>query len=98
MALVTSNAHAGLAEAIRATLPDASWQRCRTHYAANLMAATPKSQWGSVKALLHRVNDQPEADAVLEALKNARAVLTSRTRENLTQEVTTDMIAATINA
>ena len=43
MALVTSDAHRGLAEAIGATLPGAPWQRCRTHYAANLMSATPKS-------------------------------------------------------
>src|SRR5699024_11810607 len=33
--LVTSDAHAGLVEAIAAHLPGASWQRCRTHYAAN---------------------------------------------------------------
>jgi transposase-like protein len=62
--LVTSDAHAGLVAAIGATLPAASWQRCRTHYAANLMAATPKSAWGWVKALLHSVYDQPDADAV----------------------------------
>ena len=30
--LVTSDAHAGLVEAIAANLPGASWQRCRTHY------------------------------------------------------------------
>ena len=53
VALVTSDAHRGLVEAIGATLPGASWQRCRTHYAANLMSATPKSAWGWVKALLH---------------------------------------------
>jgi putative transposase len=62
--LVTSDAHRGLVEAIGATLPGAAWQRCRTHYAANLMSATPKSQWGWVKALLHSVYDQPDADAV----------------------------------
>jgi putative transposase len=64
VALVTSDAHRGLVEAIGATLPGASWQRCRTHYAANLMSATPKSAWGWVKALLHSVYDQPDADAV----------------------------------
>jgi len=64
VALVTSDAHRGLVEAIGATMPGASWQRCRTHYAANLMAATPKSAWGWVKALLHSVYDQPDADAV----------------------------------
>ena len=62
--LVTSDAHAGLVAAIAATLPGAAWQRCRTHYAANLMAVTPKSSWGWVKALLHSVYDQPDADAV----------------------------------
>src|SRR4051794_8774866 len=62
--LVTSDAHAGLVAAIGVTLPGAAWQRCRTHYAANLMAITPKSSWGWVKALLHSVYDQPDADAV----------------------------------
>jgi putative transposase len=64
VALVTSDAHRGLTEAIGATLPGAAWQRCRTHYAANLMAATPKSAWGWVRALLHSVYDQPDGDAV----------------------------------
>jgi putative transposase len=64
VALVTSDAHAGLVGAVGATLPAASWQRCRTHYAANLMAVTPKSAWGWVKALLHSVYDQPDAEAV----------------------------------
>src|SRR3954447_552368 len=62
--LVTSDAHSGLVEAIGATLPGAAWQRCRTHYAANLMSVTPKSAWGWVKALLHSVYDQPDAKAV----------------------------------
>jgi len=64
VALVTSDAHAGLVEAIGATLPAASWQRCRTHYAANLMSATPKSSWPWVKALLHSVYDQPDTASV----------------------------------
>jgi putative transposase len=62
--LVTSDAHAGLVAAIGATIPGAAWQRCRTHYAANLMSATPKTSWPWVKTLLHSVYDQPDADAV----------------------------------
>jgi transposase-like protein len=62
--LVTSDAHNGLVSAVGATLPGASWQRCRTHYAANLMAATPKSSWPWVRALLHSVYDQPDAASV----------------------------------
>ena len=78
--LVSSDAHTGLVEAIGAALPGAGWQRCRTHYAANLMAVTPKSSWPWVKALLHSVYDQPDADAVhaqldriLEALREKLA-------------------------
>lgn len=62
--LVTSDAHQGLVEAIAANLPGAVWQRCLTHYAANLMSVTPKSMWPAVKAMLHSVYDQPDAKAV----------------------------------
>ena len=62
--LVTCDAHAGLVEAIAANLPGAVWQRCRTHYAANLMSVTPKTMWPAVKAMLHSVYDQPDAAAV----------------------------------
>ena len=74
--LVTSDAHQGLVAAAGATLPGAAWQRCRTHYAANLMTVTPKSSWPWVKTLLHTVYDQPDAasvhaqfDRVLDALE-----------------------------
>ncbi len=63
--LVTSDAHPGLVAAIGATLPGAAWQRCRTHYAANLMSVTPKSSWPWVKTLLHSIYDQPDAESVV---------------------------------
>ena len=62
--LVTSDAHPGLVEAVAANLPGATWQRCRTHYAANLISVTPKSMWPAVKAMLHSVYDQPDRPAV----------------------------------
>ncbi|MBU2698917.1 MULTISPECIES: IS256 family transposase [Pimelobacter] len=62
--LVTSDAHPGLVEAVAANLAGAAWQRCRTHYAANLMSVTPKSMWPAVKAMLHSVYDQPDRPAV----------------------------------
>ena len=43
--LVTSDAHAGLVAAIGATLPGASWQRCRTHYSTNRVPPA-RSAWG----------------------------------------------------
>ncbi|RFA17620.1 IS256 family transposase [Subtercola boreus] len=61
--LVTSDAHAGLVAAIGATV-GGSWQRCRTHYAANLMSVTPKSSWPWVKTLLQTVFDQPDKESV----------------------------------
>lgn len=61
--LVTSDAHAGLVAAIGATT-GATWQRCRTHYAANLMTITPKSSWPWAKTLLHTIYDQASATEV----------------------------------
>jgi putative transposase len=73
--LVTSDAHAGLTAAIGATLPGAAWQRCRTHYAANLMSVTPKSSWLWVRTLLHSVYDQPDAAAVHEQFDKVMGTL-----------------------
>ena len=64
VALVTSDSHPGLVQAIGATLPGASWQRCRTHYARNLGTKVPKSAQPWVLTLLRTVFDQPDADEV----------------------------------
>jgi transposase-like protein len=80
VALVTSDAHAGLVEAIGANLPGASWQRCRTHYTANLMAVCPKHAWGGVKAMLHSVFDQIDADAVHAQCQVAKITRRQRSR------------------
>ena len=40
--LVTSDAHQGLKSAIAAVFAGASWQRCRTHFMANLLTRVPK--------------------------------------------------------
>jgi transposase-like protein len=55
-----------LREAIAANLPGASWQRCRTHYAANLMSVTPKSMWPAVKATLDSVYVTAQFDRLLD--------------------------------
>ena len=40
--LVISDAHQGLKNAIAAVFAGASWQRCRTHFMANLLTRVPK--------------------------------------------------------
>jgi transposase-like protein len=97
VSLVTSDAHSGLVGALGATLPGASWQRCRTHYAANLMSITPKASWGWVKALLHSVYDQPDAAAVhaqFDRIVDALADKLPRVAEHL-QEARPDILAFT---
>jgi putative transposase len=53
--LVISDAHAGLTAAIRKTLSGTSWQRCRVHYARNLLAVVPKTHQDMVSAAFRSV-------------------------------------------
>jgi putative transposase len=74
--LVTSDAHPGLVAAIAATLPGASWQRCRTHYMRDLLTKVNKTSQPWVATLVRTVFDQPDAaevaaqfDRVVDALE-----------------------------
>jgi len=62
--LVTSDAHPGLVDAIAATLPGASWQRCRTHFMRNLLTRVPKSTQSFVATMVRSIFAQPDADSV----------------------------------
>jgi putative transposase len=53
--LVISDAHAGLRAAIRKSLQGASWQRCRVHYARNLLALVPKAHQEMVSAAFRSI-------------------------------------------
>jgi transposase-like protein len=64
VALAISDCHAGLRDAIAATLPGATWQRCRTHYAPNLATKVPKSAQPWVMTLFRAIFGQPDADQV----------------------------------
>ncbi|SMG40207.1 Transposase (or an inactivated derivative) [Corynebacterium pollutisoli] len=62
--LVTSDAHLGIQHAIGDVLPNASWQRCRTHFAKNLSGLVPKTQWPTLSAMFQTIFQQPDAQAV----------------------------------
>jgi len=62
--LVTSDAHAGLVAAIAATLPGASWQRCRTHYLRDLLTKISKTSQPWVATLVRTIFDQPDTAEV----------------------------------
>jgi transposase-like protein len=64
--LVTSDAHPGLVDAIAATLPGVSWQRCRTHFMRNLLTRVPKSAQSFVATMVRTIFAQPDADSVRE--------------------------------
>jgi putative transposase len=53
--LVISDAHAGLTAAITKVFQGASWQRCRVHYARNLLATVPKASTEMVAAAFRTV-------------------------------------------
>lgn len=53
--LVISDAHAGLKAAITKVFQGASWQRCRVHYARNLLATVPRASTEMVAALFRTV-------------------------------------------
>jgi putative transposase len=62
--LVTSDAHTGLKTAIGSILLGAAWQRCRHHFARNLVAAVPKGHADMVAAAARTIFAQPNAASV----------------------------------
>jgi len=78
VALVTSDAHAGLREAIAAVLPGAAWQRCRTHFMRNLLTRVPKSAQPFVATMVRTIFTQPDARTTRHQHAVAVAELTPR--------------------
>jgi transposase-like protein len=76
--LAISDAHGGLTAALAAALPGASWQRCRTHFAANLLTKVPRSAQPVVAGLLRSVFDQPDVAQVHAQFARVEAQLRER--------------------
>ena len=63
MQLVTSDDHPGLRDAIAATLPGASRQRCRTHYLRNLLTKVPRTAEAMVATMVRTIFAQPDPES-----------------------------------
>jgi putative transposase len=95
--LVTSDAHPGLVDAIAATLPGASWQRCRTHAMRNLLTRVPKSAQSFVATMVRTIFAQPDAQTVREQHRRIVDQLQARFPEAaaLLEEAEPDLLAFT---
>ena len=75
--LVISDAHGGIKAAIAQVLSDASWQRCRTHFMANLASRVAKGNWPMIATLVRSIFEQPDREATWAQLGDVVDKLTS---------------------
>jgi transposase-like protein len=78
VALVTSDDHAGLVNAVASVLPGAAWQRCRTHYHRNLLTRVHNTAQPWVSTLVRTIFEQPEAASVRAQYNQAVAALEAK--------------------
>jgi transposase-like protein len=76
--LVISDQHAGLVAALRRVFQGASHQRCRVHFARNLLALVPKSHQDMVAAVFRTIFAQPDPDTVATTWDQIRQQLGER--------------------
>lgn len=95
--LVISDQHAGLVKALTRCFAGASHQRCRVHFARNLLALVPKSHKDMVAAVFRTVFAQPDAEAVAATWDHVRDELTARFPKigELMDEAKTEVLAFT---
>lgn len=97
VALVVSDAHPGLVDAVRSTLVGAAWQRCRTHFMRNLLTRVPKSAQAMVATLVRTIFAQPDHDSVWDQHSRVVEQLTERfpAAAELLAEAAGDVLAFT---
>jgi putative transposase len=78
MRLVISDQHAGLVAALRRSFQGAAHQRCRVHFARNLLALVPKSHTDMVAAVFRTIFAQPDAQTVAATWDEVRDQLAAR--------------------
>jgi putative transposase len=75
--LVISDQHAGLVAALGRVFQGVGHQRCRVHFARNLLALVPKSHKDMVAAVFRTIFAQPTAEAVSATWDTVRDQLTA---------------------
>ena len=71
-------AHVGLTKAVGRMFQGCSWQRCRVHFARNLLQTVPKAQQEMVAAALRSVFTQQSTAAVEEQWNQVASMLASK--------------------
>ena len=74
--LIISDAHGGIKAAIAQVFSEASWQRCRTHFMANLASRVPKASWPMIATLVRSIFEQPDRDTTWSQLADVTDKLT----------------------
>ncbi|MEB3331273.1 MAG: transposase, partial [Synechococcaceae cyanobacterium] len=72
------DAHSGLTKAIRRQLQGCVWQRCRVHFARNLLQCVPRAHQGMVTAALRSVFAQETAAEIESRWDDLAASLAER--------------------
>jgi len=76
--LVVSDQHAGLVAALKRSFQGTAHQRCRVHFARNLLAHVPKSHGDMAAAVFRTVFAQPDAATVAATWDEVRDQLAAR--------------------
>jgi transposase-like protein len=76
--LVISDQHAGLVAALRRSFQGSAHQRCRVHFARNLLALVPKSHQDMAAAVFRTIFAQPDPDTVAATWDQVRDQLGGR--------------------
>lgn len=76
--LVISDQHSGLVAALNRAMQGVAHQRCRVHFARNLLALFPKGQVEMVAAMFRTVFAQPDQDAMSTQWETVRDQLAER--------------------
>jgi|TARA_B100001971_G_C18203668_1_gene546196 transposase-like protein len=93
--LVVSDAHQGLRDAIATVFGGATWQRCRTHFMANLLTRVPRRAQPWVATMVRTIYQQPSPEEVHAQLQRVVAQLDERFPHavSLLEEAKPDILA-----